>query len=97
MQRRARARASHHAKPSVLLLDEPYANLDEDGVELMNSVIRDVIASGGAALLLFTSLHPLARFCDRTLTLIDGGLRPAILSALLPNRHRSLQSDVLGR
>ena len=58
--------------PSVLLLDEPYANLDEDGVELMNSVIRDVIASGGAALLALHELAPARAILDRTYTLAEG-------------------------
>jgi len=58
--------------PSVLLLDEPYANLDEDGVELMNSVIRDVIAAGGAALLALHELAPARGILDRTLTLNEG-------------------------
>ncbi|MEO7502575.1 MAG: heme ABC exporter ATP-binding protein CcmA [Gemmatimonadaceae bacterium] len=72
MQRRLALARLIMRSPSVLLLDEPYANLDENGVELMNSVIRDVIASGGAALLALHELAPARAILDRTLTLIEG-------------------------
>jgi heme exporter protein A len=72
MQRRLALARLIMRNPSVLLLDEPYANLDEDGVELMNSVIRDVIGSGGAALLALHELAPAREILDRTLTLFEG-------------------------
>jgi heme exporter protein A len=72
MQRRLALARLIMRSPSVLLLDEPYANLDEAGVELMNSVIRDVIASGGAALLALHELAPARSILDRTLTLDEG-------------------------
>jgi heme exporter protein A len=34
--------------PELLLLDEPYAALDEAGVEVVNGVVRQVLARGGA-------------------------------------------------
>lgn len=72
MQRRLALARLIMRSPSVLLLDEPYANLDEGGVELMNSVIRGVIGSGGAALLALHELAPARGILDRTLTLSDG-------------------------
>ncbi|MGI9042845.1 MAG: heme ABC exporter ATP-binding protein CcmA [Gemmatimonadaceae bacterium] len=72
MQRRLALARLIMRTPEVLLLDEPYANLDEAGVELMNSVISDVIASGGAALLALHELAPARAILDRTLTLADG-------------------------
>jgi len=72
MQRRLALARLMMRTPDVLLLDEPYANLDEAGVELMNSVINDVIASGGAALLALHELAPARAILDRTLTLADG-------------------------
>ena len=72
MQRRLALARLIMRSPSVLLLDEPYANLDEDGIKLMNSVIRDVIASGGAALLALHELSPARAILDRTLTLTEG-------------------------
>ena len=56
----------------VLLLDEPYSNLDAEGVGLMNAVVGDVVRSGGAALLALHELAPARGMLDRTLTLADG-------------------------
>jgi len=72
MQRRLTLARLIMRRPSVLLLDEPYSNLDEEGVVLMNSVIRDVIGSGGAALLALHELAPARGILDRTLTLTEG-------------------------
>jgi heme ABC exporter ATP-binding subunit CcmA len=72
MQRRLALARLIMRKPSVLLLDEPYSNLDEEGVELMNSVIGDIIRSGGAALLALHELAPARAILDRTLTLLEG-------------------------
>ncbi|MGK2962346.1 MAG: heme ABC exporter ATP-binding protein CcmA [Gemmatimonadaceae bacterium] len=72
MQRRLALARLMMRRPDVLLLDEPYANLDEAGVDLMNSVISDVVASGGAALLALHELAPARSILDRTLTLADG-------------------------
>lgn len=72
MQRRLALARLIMRSPRVLLLDEPYSNLDEEGVELMNSVIRDVIASGGAAILALHELAPARGILDRLLALTDG-------------------------
>lgn len=72
MQRRLALARLMMRRPEVLLLDEPYANLDEGGVELMNSVISDVIESGGAALLALHELAPARGILDRTLVLSEG-------------------------
>jgi heme exporter protein A len=72
MQRRLALARLMMRRPEVLLLDEPYATLDEAGVELMNTVIGDVIRSGGAALLALHEQAPARAILDRTLTLADG-------------------------
>ncbi|HYC50473.1 MAG TPA: heme ABC exporter ATP-binding protein CcmA [Gemmatimonadaceae bacterium] len=69
--------------PSVLLLDEPYANLDIAGVALMNSVMTDIIAAGGTALIALHELAPARAILDRTVTLVDGRIA-AELSATEP-------------
>lgn len=72
MQRRLALARLIMRSPKILLLDEPYSNLDEAGVGLMNSVIDDIIRSGGAALLALHELAPARAILDRTLTLADG-------------------------
>jgi heme ABC exporter ATP-binding subunit CcmA len=72
MQRRlALARLLLH-RPRVLLLDEPYSNLDTDGVGLVNSVISGIVADGGAALIVLHEQAPAARILTRTVTLTGG-------------------------
>jgi heme exporter protein A len=72
MQRRLALARLIMRRSSVLLLDEPYSNLDEAGVDVMNSVIRDVVSRGGAALLALHELAPARGILDRTLVLADG-------------------------
>lgn len=43
------------------LLDEPYANLDRHGIDLVNALIADHCANGGAALV---TSHGAVRFAD---------------------------------
>ena len=47
--------------PHVLLLDEPYAAFDADGVEVVNAFAREVAAEGGVVLL---TTHDLTRAVD---------------------------------
>jgi len=72
MQRRLGLARLILRSPRVLLLDEPYSNLDNEGVELMNSVINDVVRSEGAALVALHELAPAKAMLDRTLTIVDG-------------------------
>jgi heme ABC exporter, ATP-binding protein CcmA len=72
MQRRLALARLILRSPRILLLDEPYSNLDEEGVELMNSVIHEVLQSGGAALLALHELAPAKGMIDRTLRLVEG-------------------------
>ncbi len=72
MQRRLALARLILRSPRVLLMDEPYSNLDIEGVELMNSLIAGVVRSGGAALVALHELAPAKAMLDRTLTLIEG-------------------------
>jgi heme exporter protein A len=47
--------------PSVLLLDEPYASFDEDGIQLVNELAAGTAKQGGVVLL---ATHDLARAAD---------------------------------
>lgn len=75
MQRRLALARLIMRRPRVLLLDEPYSNLDQEGVELMNSVIADVVRSGGAALVALHELAPAKAILTRALTLVEGRIQ----------------------
>jgi heme ABC exporter ATP-binding subunit CcmA len=77
MQRRLSLARLILRSPHVLLLDEPYSNLDAEGVELMNSVIAGIVESGGAALVALHELAPTQAMLNRTLTLVDGRIAAA--------------------
>ena len=77
MQRRLALARLILRNPRVLFLDEPYSNLDAEGVELMNSVINGIVRSGGAALVALHELAPAKTMLNRTLTLVDGRIEAA--------------------
>jgi heme exporter protein A len=83
MQRRLALARLMLVRPRVLLLDEPYANLDIAGIDIMNAVINEVRNAGGAALLVLHELAPAAGMLDRVLTLVDGRIAadPDVLAA----------------
>ena len=57
--------------PSLLLLDEPYNNLDVGGIALVNDTIRETIARGGAALVVVHDTASAAPVVTRWLSLTD--------------------------
>ncbi len=72
MQRRLALARLMLRRPEVLLLDEPYSNLDVHGVQLMNGLIADTLAGGGSALIALHELAPARGILNRTLTLTEG-------------------------
>ena len=76
MQRRLAIARLMLARPKLLLLDEPYSNLDAAGVNLINSLIADWVTNGAAALVVLHELAPAARVLDRAVTLMDGRIVP---------------------
>lgn len=72
MQRRLAVARLLLRRPRVLLLDEPYSNLDADGIALMNTLISRTVHDGGASLVILHELAPAAEILDRTVTIVDG-------------------------
>jgi heme exporter protein A len=72
MERRLAVARMLMAKPRLLLLDEPYSNLDADGIAMMSGIIADAVHADGAALVVLHELAPAAGVLNRTVTLHDG-------------------------
>ena len=62
------------ARPRLLLLDEPYANLEPYWVLRLGQILRDVATSGTLVLVALHDLHQLERF-DRALLIADGAVQ----------------------
>jgi heme exporter protein A len=72
MQRRLAIARLRLARPNVLLLDEPYSNLDTNGIDLMNATIAELVAAGGAAIIALHEIAPAQRVLTRSVTLVNG-------------------------
>jgi heme exporter protein A len=72
MQRRLAIGRLLLARPRLLLLDEPYSNLDQAGIQLMNAIISEHAEAGGAAIVVVHEIAPAAEVLDRTLTIAGG-------------------------
>ena len=72
-KRLAIARAILH-QPSLLLLDEPEAGLDAEGVELLANLVRQWTADGRSVLMTTHSLERGLEWADRALVLSRGAI-----------------------
>lgn len=76
MQRRLAFARLMLVRPHVLLLDEPYSNLDTDGIALVNDLLREWVEGGASALIVLHELAPAVGVLNRTVTLLDGRITP---------------------
>ena len=74
-QRLALARATL-SQPDVLLMDEPFASLDAQGVELAMVLIEEIVAHGGAIVLTAHQAIPYGRLAFKHYSLVRGRLYP---------------------
>jgi heme exporter protein A len=80
MQRRLALARLLLGRPRLLLLDEPYNNLDTEGIALVNEIVADVRAEGGAALLVIHDRRQGDGVVDRVVTLRRGAVAPEVES-----------------
>lgn len=72
-QRRRTALAVAAARrPELWLLDEPHAGLDQDGRDVVDSLISDAAAAGGAVLVASHELDRADAVVDRSVSIVGG-------------------------
>jgi heme exporter protein A len=76
LQRVVLCRALLH-DPPILILDEPYAGLDEDGVAAVNMVLREARAGGRSALVIAHGRERAQPVVTRTVRLREGRIEAA--------------------
>lgn len=76
LQRVVLSRALLH-DPEILILDEPYAGLDEDGVGAVNDVLREARADGRMALVIAHGKERAQPVVTRTVRLQEGRIEAA--------------------
>jgi len=67
------ARAMIHS-PNLLLLDEPFASLDRDGVEMLIELVQGHLSRGGSAVITSHMSWLLERISSHTFSLSEGRL-----------------------
>ncbi|HEU5311706.1 MAG TPA: heme ABC exporter ATP-binding protein CcmA [Candidatus Eisenbacteria bacterium] len=76
LQRVVLSRALLH-DPEILILDEPYAGLDEDGVATVNGVLREAHAGGRMVLVIAHGRERAQPVVTRTVRLQEGRIEAA--------------------
>lgn len=71
-QQRLWLAAAFVTTPDVLVLDEPFAGLDDDTADVLESVVRERATAGAAVLLATDEFAVVERLCDRVGVLHNG-------------------------
>lgn len=74
-QRVAIARALAN-KPKLILADEPTGNLDTVSSRTVQDILQGLVKSQGCSVVVVTHDPEFAKRCDRTITIIDGAIKP---------------------
>lgn len=64
--------------PRLMLLDEPYASFDADGIELVNQLVRDTRDAGGMVLIATHDPERSAEVVDGVINLQEGRVVPEL-------------------
>lgn len=95
-QRLTIGRAILH-RPRVLLLDEPYTGLDQEGQALLSGIIRDFRGEGGACLIISHDLQETLSLSDRFVIMKQGEIvREGACSGLSPEDFASIYQEAVG-
>ncbi len=92
MQRRLALARLMLSRPRLLLLDEPYSNLDSDGIDLLNTLVAEWAESGVAALMVLHELAPAAGLLQRTVCILDGRIASSLAAEAADVAHVSRAS-----
>jgi heme ABC exporter ATP-binding subunit CcmA len=95
IQRLSLARAILHS-PRLLLLDEPDAGLDDEGIEMLEKLLREHAEGGGTTLFTTHNFERAVKFSDK-ICLLGGGhvVYQQATSGLEPNGIRLVYQEVL--
>jgi ABC-type multidrug transport system ATPase subunit len=77
MRRRADLARALLTRPSLLLLDEVHTGLDGSSAALVDLVVADVVARGGAAVVVSHERGRLVSLAHRVVEIVDGRAVPA--------------------
>lgn len=75
----------------LLLLDEPFANVDIETVEVLTEVLRDMAAKGTTIIVVLHDLEQLTRLADCVLVLAGGHGQWTTPQAILERHHGGAQ------
>ncbi|MCE8021668.1 ATP-binding cassette domain-containing protein [Halomonas sp. MCCC 1A11036] len=76
----------------LLLLDEPFANVDAETVEVLMTVLRDMAAEGATIIVVLHDMEQLARLAEEVVVLTGGHARWTTAQALLQSQPAHLGS-----
>ncbi|WP_192035594.1 ABC transporter ATP-binding protein [Halomonas sp. YLGW01] len=76
----------------LLLLDEPFANVDIDTIEVLTGVLREMARQGTTILVVLHDLDQLTRLADEVLLLADGHARWSTPKAVIDHRQSGLRA-----
>ncbi len=79
-------------RPAVVILDEPFSNLDPVNVRTMKEIIGELRSEGAAVMLSTHQMYQVEELCDEVVMIDDGAI---VLEGLLTDIKRRFRGDSL--